>query len=73
MDEEVFVKFNNPNNEAVTLRVFDAQGRRVKELKGLNNDLIFIDGSSLGSGLFIFQIEFTSSRLISGKFIRLAN
>ncbi|MEZ8000091.1 MAG: T9SS type A sorting domain-containing protein [Flavobacteriales bacterium] len=73
MDEEVFVKFNNPNNEAVTLRVFDAQGKRVKELKGINNDLIFIDGSSLGSGLFIFQIEFTSSRLISGKFIRLAN
>ena len=47
--------------------------RRYKELKGLNNDLIFIDGSSFGSGLFIFQIEFTSSRLISGKFIRLAN
>lgn len=73
MHEEVFIKFNNPNNEAVTLRVFDAQGRRVKELKGLNNDLIFIDGSSLGSGLYIFLIEFTSSRLISGKFIGLAN
>ena len=60
------------NNESTSLRLIDAQGRKVKGRNGLTNDLIFTDGSSLRSGLFIFQIEFFSIKLISGKFIRTA-
>lgn len=68
MDEYKYVI----NNESASLRLIDAQGRKVKGRNGLTNDLIFTDGSSLRSGLFIFQIEFFSIKLISGKFIRTA-
>ncbi len=67
---EVFIKFDNPNNEAVTLKVYDSQGRKIKESRGLTNDLVFIDSSGLSSGLFVFQIEFSSSKLLSGRFIK---
>lgn len=69
-DQEIFIKFNNPNRESVRLKVYDIDGRLVKSFMELQNDIIFVNGSDLKSGIYIFQLEFSSARLITGKFIR---
>jgi len=66
---EVFVKFDNPNNESAKCKVYDSKGLVVYDKDGFNNDIIFIDSTDLISGMYFFQIQFTEQKLLTGKFI----
>ncbi|MFK7756245.1 MAG: T9SS type A sorting domain-containing protein [Flavobacteriales bacterium] len=67
---EVFLKYDNPGNEPVSVTVYDTAGKVVRRLLGLTSDVIFINSSDLNSGLYIFQLEYSSGALLTGKFIR---
>jgi len=67
---EVFLKYDNPGNTPVSVNVFDSAGRIVKRLRGLTSDLIFINSSDLEVGMYIFQLEFSTGEMLTGKFIR---
>lgn len=68
--DQIFVKFENPNSEEVLLSVYDSTGKSVVRKDAFTRDIIFINAASLRSGIYIFQIEFSSSKIISGKFLR---
>ncbi len=68
--DELFIGFNNPNNESLSMSIYDIQGRQVKQINNLSNNSIYVDGSSLKSGIYIFQLNFDSPRMLTGRFIK---
>jgi len=68
--EQIFIQFNNPNQEQVRLSVYNLSGQAIIENRLFNESLIYIDGTNLTEGMYLFQLSFESNKLLTGKFIR---
>lgn len=68
--EEIFIQFNNPNEELVRLSVYNLEGQAIFENRPYNQSLIYVDGTNLSNGIYVFQIIFESDRHLTGKFVR---
>lgn len=68
--EQIFIQFNNPNQERVSLSVYTIEGQVIISNAVYTESLIYINGSELTEGIYLFQLSFDSNKLITGKFIR---
>lgn len=68
--DQIFIKFNNPNQEQVSLSVYTLDGQVVIKNEVYNEALIYINGTELAEGMYLFQLSFESNKLLTGKFIR---
>jgi len=68
--EEIFIAFNNPNEEEVSLSVYALDGKTIINDARSNQAIIYLDGSTLTPGIYLFQLKFGSSKILTGKFIR---
>lgn len=62
------LEFDNPNNEELTLSIFDCHGKPVKNQAGINGSSVSIDKNSLSDGSYFFQLRSSFGVFSAGKF-----
>ncbi|MBN8571426.1 MAG: T9SS type A sorting domain-containing protein, partial [Ignavibacteria bacterium] len=55
------IKFSIPNSGFVSIKVYDAVGKEIKELvgeyRGAGNHVVTFDGINVSSGVYFYRIE----------------
>lgn len=66
MDNEAIIQINNLQHAAITLSVFDSQGKKVYQSSTIENTIL-IDRKSLFSGLYLYQLQDNQGVISNGK------
>ncbi len=67
-NDQLFIQFDNPNQEPVSLSIFSLDGKTVLNNVLSNQALISVDVSDFRQGIYFFELVFESNRRLTGKF-----
>ncbi len=65
----VVISLQDKNKKLNNVRIFDAKGRLVKEIKDYNSQKIEVNTVNFSSGVYIIEITTNNNKLVSSKFI----